>query len=442
MKAIRSPVLGRALALTATAFLMTLLSSSAPGATTTYDYDALGRLRVVTHDNRIATTYTLDPAGNRTQVTDVSTGPTSAPASISVPSSSATGDYAIAWGAATGMVLTYELYESTSPSFSASTRVHSAASRSSSFAGKPNNTTYYYRVRACANSDCSAFTAGGSGVTISIVPPGAPSSITIPPSSSTGNYSVVWSEASGSAQIYELYESFESSFASATLVQSGASMSRSFAGKAHGSTYYYRVRACGRGGCGSFTAGASGVTTTIPPPSAPPSIFVAGTASVGNYIVSWGASSGTPVTAYELYESPNASFSPQTLKYSDTGTVGAFPVLANGTLYYRVRACGSTGCSGYTEGANPVVISIPPPAPAAPTNLSMTFIANCAWRANWSAVSDAANYVVRDTVGTEQTVTTNQAHVPCPFNNQNANKPKWVKACGSNGRCSTTVSFP
>jgi hypothetical protein len=111
----------------------------------------------------------------------------------------------------------------------------------------------------------------------------------------------------------------------------------------------------------------------------------------------------------------------------------------NGTYYYRVRACGIGGCSDYTAGANGIVVTIPPDAP---TNLSTTFVANCAWRANWNAVSGAAHYVVRDTVGAEQTVTVNQAHVSCPFNNQNANKPKWVKACTSAGSCSTTVSFP
>src|SRR5690348_15384390 len=52
-----------------------------------------------------------------------------------------------------------------------------------------------------------------------------------------------------------------------------------------------------------------------------------------------------------------------------------------------------------------------PGAPAAPTGLSKTFIQNCVWRANWTAVYGAANYKVLDTVGNEQTVTTNQAYV-------------------------------
>ena len=316
--------------------LVSILSSA---ATTIYEYDALGRLRVVTHDNRIATTYTLDPVGNRTQVTDIAVGPTSSPASISVPAASSTGDYSISWGAATGTVLAYELYESTSPGFSASTRVHNAASRTATFSGKPNQSTYYYRVRACANSDCSGYTAGGNGVVVNILPPAAPATITVPSGSATGAYSVSWSASSGTVQNYELYESTSSSFASSTLVRSDAVTSMSFAGKGHGTTYYYRVRACGRGGCSAFVAGANGVTTIFPPPSAPAFITIPPTNYSSTYSFGWGASTGS-LSAYELYESTNPSFASQTLKYSGPLAFATITQV-NGTYYYRVRAAES-----------------------------------------------------------------------------------------------------
>jgi YD repeat-containing protein len=86
-------------------------------ATTQYQYDALGRLRQVVHDNGIVTSYTLDPAGNRTQVADTPPAPPSAPASISVGTSSVTGSVTVTWGAASGVVTAYELYESSSNSF-------------------------------------------------------------------------------------------------------------------------------------------------------------------------------------------------------------------------------------------------------------------------------------------------------------------------------------
>lgn len=407
-------------------------------ATTSYEYDALGRLRVVTHDNRIATTYVLDPAGNRTRVTDVAVGPTSAPASIAVPATSDSGDYSVSWGAASGTVLTYELYESTQESFSSSTRVHNAASRSASFTGKPSS-TYYYRVRACANSDCSGFATGANGVVVSIVPPGAPASIAVPATSSTGSYTVSWSAATGAVQNYELYESTNASFAPATLVRSDAATSMAFSGKANGSTYYYRVRACGRGGCSGYAAGSTGVTTTIPPPSAPASI-TAPTEVAHNYTIFWGEATGS-LSAYELYESTSPSFVAQTLRYSGVERLGIIRDNPNGTYFYRVRACGVGGCSAY-ETSNPVVVNRPPPPPAMPTNLVKTHIANCAWRATWSAVTGATRYIVRDTAGADQTVATLYAHVACPINNQNANQPRWVKACPPIGQCSSAAYFP
>jgi YD repeat-containing protein len=434
MASVHSRVLGPALA------LAVCFSSTAPAATTAYEYDALGRLRVVTHDNRIATTYALDPAGNRILVTDVAVGPMSAPASIAVPSSSNSGDYSISWGAATGTVLTYELYESTHAGFSPAARVHNASGRTASFSGKANNTTFYYRVRACANADCSGYATGANGVAVNILPPSAPSTIAVPSSSSSGAYAVTWSESSGLVQRYELYESIDPSFASTTLVRSDGLTSMAFAGKAHGSTYYYRVRACGQGGCSDFTAGGNGVTTRYPPPSQPASILVPDVAPF-NYAVTWHGSAGY-LSHYELYESTSAAFTTQTQRYSGGDREALIRDMPNGTYYYRVRACGVGGCSDYTAGGNGVVVNRPPPAPAMPANLTKTHIANCAWRATWSAVSDAANYVVRDTAGREQTVTTLYAHVACPINNQFANQPKWVKACSSAGLCSTAALFP
>jgi hypothetical protein len=363
----------------------------------------------------------------------------SAPASISVPSSSNSGDYSISWGAATGTVLTYELYESTNASFSPAARVYNAAGRTASFSDKANNTTFYYRVRACANADCSGFATGANGVAVNILPPSAPSTIAVPSSSGTGAYAISWSDSSGLVQRYELYESTDSSFASATLVRSDGVTAMAFAGKAHGTTYYYRVRACGRGGCSDFTAGANGVTTRYPPPAQPASIWVPGVAPF-NYAVTWGESAGY-LTGYELYESTSATFATQTLKYSGGDRETPIRDMPNGTYYYRVRACGVGGCSDYTAGANGVVVNRAPPAPAMPTNLTKTHVANCAWRATWSAVSGAAHYIVRDTSGYEQTVTTLYASVSCPLNNQFANQPKWVKACSSAGLCGTAATF-
>jgi len=153
--------------------LALVLASAATAATATYEYDALGRLTRVNYSDGKRVVYRLDAAGNRTQVT--SGTPAGVPASISVPSSSTSGSYTISWGAATGTVTAYQLYEATNTSFSGQQLVHAGTGRSASLTGRGNG-IYYYRVRACFDTECSAYRTGSSGVTVTT---GAPSGIQV-----------------------------------------------------------------------------------------------------------------------------------------------------------------------------------------------------------------------------------------------------------------------
>ena len=53
-----------------------LLAASLSAGTETYEYDALGRLKKVTYANGSSSTYTLDPAGNRTSISATGGTPT------------------------------------------------------------------------------------------------------------------------------------------------------------------------------------------------------------------------------------------------------------------------------------------------------------------------------------------------------------------------------
>jgi YD repeat-containing protein len=149
-----------------------LSSIASEAATTQYQYDALGRLRQVIHDNGITTSYTLDPAGNRTEVADTPPAAPSAPPSIWVPSSSSTGVVSVNWGQAAGVVTAYELYESASSSFSSQTLAYSGTSISLALT-RPNG-TYWYRVRACRVTSCSGYATGANAVVVNIPPPAPP----------------------------------------------------------------------------------------------------------------------------------------------------------------------------------------------------------------------------------------------------------------------------
>jgi YD repeat-containing protein len=181
------------LRLALSALLCAALTGSGLAATTSYQYDALGRLIQVNHNNGNVTTYTLDAAGNRTQVVD--SLPQAAPTWISVPQSSNTGNYTIQWSGG-GTVTGYELYESTNSSFTTQTRVYQGAGTSVSLSGHAAG-TYYYRVRGCTGSACTGYLAGGNGITVTV------SSIPQPPTGLTTNpnafcsWGASWNASSG-----------------------------------------------------------------------------------------------------------------------------------------------------------------------------------------------------------------------------------------------------
>ena len=73
---------------------------------------------------------------------------------------------------------------------------------------------------------------------------GTPTSITVPPSSSTGSYTVSWGSSSTSGVTYILEEATNSSFTSGLRqAYSGDSLSAPITGRSSGVTYYYRVKA-------------------------------------------------------------------------------------------------------------------------------------------------------------------------------------------------------
>lgn len=145
-----------------------VVTGAALAATAVYEYDALGRLTRVGFSDGKQVIYRLDAAGNRTQV--VSGMQAGVPSSITVPSSSKSGSYTISWGAAAGTATAYQLYEATSTSFAGQRIAYSGTGRSAALSGRGNG-TYYYRVRACFDADCSAYRTASNGVTVTIASP-------------------------------------------------------------------------------------------------------------------------------------------------------------------------------------------------------------------------------------------------------------------------------
>ena len=281
---------------------------------------------------------------------------------------SATGTYTLTWNSPTMMDFGFgatSLQERVSgggwytvsvPEFSTSLQINANT--------KTPGTTYQYRIQGAscqliigpveADFVCSEATLEGP-ISVSIVspPPSMPSTISSTPSSTSGSVSVSWSAVSG-ATSYNLSQRFNGG--SWSTIYSGGSTSRSLS-LADGS-YEFRVRACNSSGCSSDTS----TTTTLVQrtPGIPSGLSVPGNDSDGVYSVSWSTASGT-VTRYTLQENTNGgSFS--TLQDSGS-TSRSISGKGNATYGYRVRACNSLSCSGWSA-TNNIDVAITPGVPS------------------------------------------------------------------------------
>jgi hypothetical protein len=102
--------------------------------------------------------------------------PPGQPGAMTIPSSGTMNtNYTISWGAATGTISHYEVERHSNSSFTALVSTWNASSASSSVSA-PAQGTFYFRVRTCNASGCSAFRNGTNGITIS-GPPGIPTNL-------------------------------------------------------------------------------------------------------------------------------------------------------------------------------------------------------------------------------------------------------------------------
>ena len=110
-----------------------------------------------------------------------------------------------------------------------------------------------------------------------------------------------------------------------------------------GSTYWYKIRACNRAGCSSFTDPISGWARPTEIPSSPLGL----TASQGTYadmiLLTWQGSAGAQ--SYEVYRATSQTASYTLLTEVETDRYEDWDIERNVVYWYQVRACSSAGCS-------------------------------------------------------------------------------------------------
>jgi hypothetical protein len=184
-----------------------------------------------------------------------------APATITYPASSDTGQYTVSWASSTGAT-SYQVERSNNAG-STWTQVYSGANLS--YSENVANGSYRYRVRATNAAGSSGWTAGTADCVVSTTTPlpgglpPAPATITYPASSSTGQYTVSWASSTG-ATSYRLERSRNDN--DWTRVYTGSNTSYSERISSSGN-YRYRVRATNSAGNSSWRTGTSTCRVSI-----------------------------------------------------------------------------------------------------------------------------------------------------------------------------------
>jgi large repetitive protein len=228
--------------------------------------------------------------------------------------------------------------------------------------------TYRYRVQACNEGGCSAWSAEAAVTTPTLPVPAAPSSLSVTATPNHAEITLVWQDNSDNESGFRI-ERRAPGANQFTLLATTAANTVEYVDAAvqPDGTYVYRVAACAAGGCSAYTPERSATTH----PTAP-SGLTATTRSDTRIDLAWVDNSGTEQDFRIERRSGSGGFAqvataaPDQTSHEDRG-------LATETTYtYRVRACNSGGCSPYSSDATATTGATPPPAP--PSDLRTTGI--------------------------------------------------------------------
>jgi hypothetical protein len=263
----------------------------------------------------------------------------SPPRSISYPLASANGSFKVRWESSDSAVTTCELYEARNPTFDSASRIYNGTGFEIDL--NKGDGTYYYRVRACNGTNCSAYTSG-SGIVVTF-PPGPPGGISFPSVAiANSSYTISWGGASGTVARYEVEAHSNPSFTSLVHSWNTAATSASWTPTTPG-PQYFRLRACNVSGCSGYTNGGSIV---VAGPPDPPTGLAATTISNCAWRATWNAA--TNATSYRVTDTRGSVQTTSglfaTVIWSNTcpPPMGVNP---NSNKPVAVQACNSAGCS-------------------------------------------------------------------------------------------------
>jgi hypothetical protein len=356
-------------------------TAASGGASTYYFYDYAGQLAYQYAPGSAQATNFIY-LGSKLIARNVSLQLT-APGAVSFDANPNNGNYTVSWGA----VLSATSYNLQENAIGGSwVTVYTGSAPSITLSNRAGG-SYVYQVQGCNGSICGGWTGS---VTLGVRP--VRSTVTVPGGTINGSYNVSWT-VSASATAFDVQESLNggawSTIASGT---PGTSISRP--GTTSGSYTYQVSSSNSYGSRGWSGSGAVTVDTTYGVlPNAPASLSVPASSNNGSATLSWSATSLT--THYVVNQSADGGASWSAL-YDGAATSTALSGLADGSYGYRVQACNTYGCSGWTAGSTTLGVTYPPTtAPVVSTPASS---ANGSYTVNWSGVNGPVSYTLQEQV--------------------------------------------
>ena len=258
---------------------------------------------------------------------------------VTIGNSSDSGKPQLTWAAVDGAAK-YEIYRSTQQSTGYSL-LGTTTSTSYVNTGAAVGTTYYYKVRALnVDGAAGAYSSTVSGAAKAVAPAAPTVTMTY---SDGGKPKLTWSAVSGAAS-YRVYRS-ESRGTGYSLLGTTTSTSYVNTGAAVGKTYYYRVKAVNSAGTSAYSNIVSGTART-PAPAAP--VLKGGTSSAsGKPQLTWAAVDGA--AKYDVYRSNSADGTFSKVGSTDKTTYVNTGAVQGVTYFYKIRAVGASGASGFSN---------------------------------------------------------------------------------------------
>ena len=258
---------------------------------------------------------------------------------VTIGNSSASGKPQLTWAAVDGAAK-YEIYRSTQQS-TGFTLLGTTTSTNYVNTGAAVGKTYYYKVRALnVDGAAGAYSSTVSGAAKAVAPAAPTVTMTY---SDSGKPKLTWSAVSGAAS-YRVYRS-ESRGTGYSLLGTTTSTSYVNTGAAVGKTYYYRVKAVNSAGTSAYSNIVSGTART-PAPAAP--VLKGGTSSAsGKPQLTWAAVDGA--AKYDVYRSNSADGTFSKVGSTDKTTYVNTGAVKGVTYFYKIRAVGASGASGFSN---------------------------------------------------------------------------------------------